>query len=115
MGTEGEGGEAKETHFMIISSMKFAEDIVAKREALQALGYRVSVPNDTDLMLANPDLHNDLEADLKHCREQDELRRGFQLVADAHAVLVLNHPKNGVDGYIGTSVLMELAIAHYLR
>mmetsp|Transcript_20778 Transcript_20778/g.37841 ORF Transcript_20778/g.37841 Transcript_20778/m.37841 type:complete len:349 (+) Transcript_20778:52-1098(+) len=119
MGADAKGLAAKvprlAPHFMIVSSMKFAQDIVAKREALHGLGYRVSVPNDTDLMLANPDLHNDLEADLKHCREQDELRRGFELVAAADAVLVLNHPKNGVDGYIGTSVLMELAISHYLK
>ena len=60
-------------------------------------------------------LCDDLEADLQHCKEQDELRRGFDLVAAADAVLVLNHPKNGVEGYIGTSVLMELAISHYLR
>mmetsp|Transcript_45544 Transcript_45544/g.106495 ORF Transcript_45544/g.106495 Transcript_45544/m.106495 type:complete len:346 (+) Transcript_45544:73-1110(+) len=105
--------EAGGVHVMILSSMKFVEDIVAKRRELQAMGFRVSVPDDTDLMLSNPGLADDLEADLKHVIEQDVLRKGFNLVAAADSVLVLNHAKNGIDGYIGTSVLMELAIAHF--
>mmetsp|Transcript_162 Transcript_162/g.244 ORF Transcript_162/g.244 Transcript_162/m.244 type:complete len:350 (+) Transcript_162:104-1153(+) len=116
-GTESKGKDADAAvqHFMILSSMKFVEKIVATREVLQGQGYQVSVPDDTDLMLTNPGLCDDLEADLQHCREQDELRKGFELVVGANAVLVLNHPKNGIDGYIGTSVLMELAISHYFR
>jgi hypothetical protein len=41
------------------------------------------------------------------------LRVGFDLVVKADAILVLNFPKNGINGYIGTSTLMELGIAHY--
>lgn len=100
---------------MILSSMTFAEDIIAKKSLLEGLGYQVSIPEDTELVRSQPDLPDDLEADLKHCIETDQLRKGFQLVADADSVLVLNHPKNGIPGYIGTSVLMELAIAHFLR
>ena len=51
-----DGDVAAKPHFMIISSMKFAEDIVAKRGVLETLGYAVSVPNDTDLMLSTPTL-----------------------------------------------------------
>merc|ERR1719174_3323781 len=92
---------------MLCSSMKFVQDIVEKRVLLAELGFAVSVPLDTEMMLENPDLPDDLQ----HCLETNQLLRSFELVAAADAVLVLNHPKNGVDGYIGTSVLMELAVA----
>merc|ERR1719235_958583 len=96
---------------MLCASMKFVKDIVEKRLLLAELGFAVSVPLDTELMLENPDLPDDLDADLQHCLETNQLLRSFELVAAADAVLVLNHPKNDVEGYIGTSVLMELAVA----
>eukprot|EP00662_Eupelagonemidae_sp_cell21_P043892 gene43892-38688_t len=89
--------------------MTFAEDILQAQAALEALGYDVSIPRDTHHMIANPDLPNDLDADLRHCIERDELRASFALVARADAVVVLNKEKRGVRGYVGTSVLMELA------
>jgi hypothetical protein len=36
------------------------------------------------------------------------------LIAQSDAVLLLNHPKNGVEGYIGASALMETGVAAYL-
>lgn len=95
--------------------MKFVEDIVSTRERLRKLGFQVSVPDDTDYVLAHPDVPDDLQADLQHCLQTDQLRKGFDLIVAADAALVLNHPKNGIDGYIGTSFLMELAIAHHFR
>lgn len=35
-------------------------------------------------------------------------------MAKSDAILVLNYPKNGIRGYIGTSSLMEIGLAHYL-
>ena len=39
----------------------------------------------------------------------------FKEVAKADAVLVINDEKHGVAGYIGTNVLMEIAVAYYLN
>lgn len=39
----------------------------------------------------------------------------FEKVAWADAILVANHPKHGIDGYIGGNTLMELGVAWYLR
>lgn len=42
------------------------------------------------------------------------MAKGFELIGRSDAILVLNYPKNGVSGYIGASVLMEIAVARYL-
>ena len=43
------------------------------------------------------------------------LREFMDLVASSDALLVLNYPKNGIDGYIGTSVIIELGLGYYLQ
>ena len=39
----------------------------------------------------------------------------FVMLASNDAVLVLNIPQRGVEGYIGAAVLMEIGLAYYLR
>ena len=42
------------------------------------------------------------------------MKDGFNQVVDSDAVLVCNYTKNNIKGYyLGTSVLMELAVAYY--
>jgi hypothetical protein len=98
---------------MICGSMTFAKEMQAAQKKLQELGYMVNIPTDTDKHVEDPEFINDLSDNLKHCQEDDVIRENFKLVANADAILVLNYPKNGIDGYIGTSTLMELGIAHY--
>ena len=42
-------------------------------------------------------------------------KRNFDEVEKSDAVLVLNHKRNGINGYIGVSALMEMAIAHHFN
>ena len=102
-------------NIMICSSMKFSQEILATKKDLENLGHTVSIPLDTEEVIANPELAENLDLDYTHSVESDILRKCFQLVADADAILVLNHRKNDIDGYIGTSVLMEIGLAHFLK
>lgn len=43
------------------------------------------------------------------------MRGHFDEVARGDAVLVLNYEKHGVQNYIGGNVLMEMALAFYLK
>lgn len=38
----------------------------------------------------------------------------FNLIVKSDAILVLNYSKNKIDGYVGTSSLMEIGLAYYL-
>lgn len=99
---------------MICGSMTFAKEMIAAQEDLSKFGHEVFVPCDTDLHLSSPGFIDDLDADREHLVENNVMRRCFDLLADSEAVVFLNFQKNGQDGYIGTSSLMEMGLAYYL-
>lgn len=100
---------------MICGSMKFAKEMLEAKEKLEKMGHEVKVPCDTQHFIDNPDFTTDNHADnYDHCIENDIIRKCFNQVADSDAILVLNHPKNGIDGYVGASTLMEIGLAYHL-
>jgi hypothetical protein len=98
----------------ICGSMSFAKEMKKIQEKLMKQGHSVLVPQDTELHLSNPSFIDNLSENLEHCISENVLKVGFDLIAKADAILVLNFPKNGIKGYIGTSTLMELGVAHFL-
>ncbi len=100
---------------MVIGSMTFAKEMLQTKQELERLGHEADIPFDVEHHLSDGGAIDDLERNLQYCIENDVVWKGFQQVANAEAVLVLNLPKNGIAGYIGTSALMEMGIAHWLR
>lgn len=47
-------------------------------------------------------------------RKARAMIRHFKKVEWCEAILVVNLPKNGVDGYVGANTLMEMGLAFYL-
>lgn len=99
---------------LIIGSMAFAKDMVKIKKELIALGHEANIPFGTEPHLKDEKFVDSLEENLKFCIENDVMRENFKEVARHDAVLVLNKKRNAIEGYIGVSVLMEMAIAHYL-
>lgn len=99
----------------IIGSMKFTKEMVELQQDLQQLGHEANVPIGADEHLRNTVLINNLAEDLKFCIKNDIMRRNFHEVASADAVLVVNHRRNNIDGFIGISALMEMGIAYFLN
>ena len=99
---------------MICGSMAFAREMLATQKKLEAMGHSVNVPHDTNIHVDDEALVDDLDRNLVHAKERDLMMQSFKLVAASDAILVLNHKRKGIDGYIGTSTLMEIGIAHYL-
>ncbi len=100
---------------MVIGSMTFAKEMLQAKQELERLGLKAEIPFDVEHHIKDEGAIDDLERNFRYCVENDVVHKGFQQVADADAVLVLNYPKNGISGYIGTSALMEMAIAYWLR
>ncbi len=98
---------------MICGSMAFAKEMIEAQTLLRSTGHDVEIPCDTDVHVSRPGFNDDLEADLLHCLETDVMRRCFKLVEAADAIVVLNYPKNGINGYIGASTLMEMGLAYH--
>ncbi|MBI4146608.1 hypothetical protein HY489_04705 [Candidatus Woesearchaeota archaeon] len=99
---------------MICGSMTFAKNMIETKQLLEKQGHTVLLPCDAELHAERPTLIDNLDEDAKHLKENDVLRNCFQRVADSEAIIFLNHEKNGMQGYIGTSCLMELGIAYHL-
>lgn len=100
---------------MIIGSMRFAQDMVKVKKQLEDLGHKVSVPFGTKPHLEDKTFVENLEGNLAYCIENNVMRKNFIMIAKNDAVLVLNHKRNSMEGYIGTSALLEMGIAHYLK
>lgn len=95
--------------------MTFARQMAKAKQELEKLGHSVQLPCDTEIHLTDDKFIDDLDKDYEHCVENDVMRSCMQGVADSDAILVMNYDKNGVKGYIGTSTLMEMGLAHFLR
>lgn len=98
---------------MIIGSMAFAKDMVKVQKELQKLGHTASIPVGAEPHLKDETFVDSLEQNLQFCIQEDIMRKNFKEVTSNDAVLVLNKKRNGLDGYIGVSALLEMGIAHF--
>lgn len=95
--------------------MAFAQEMIKTKEKLEQMGYEVGLPFETEIHLDRPNFVDDLSGNLQYCIDNDVIRKSFDFIVNADAILVLNHPRKGIAGYIGTSTLMEIAIAYYFK
>ena len=93
--------------------MHFAKDMLDAQKFLGENGHEAIVPIDTQICFENP--HLNLNECLEHCQsyEVDVDKDHFNKVESSDAILVLNYPKKGINGYIGGATLMEIAIARH--
>lgn len=99
---------------MICGSMSFSREMLQVKSQLEKLGHFVSIPPDAELHANHSGFIDDFDSNYKHCIETDVMRKCFSMISASDCILVLNYAKNGIDGYIGTSGLMEIGLAYYL-
>lgn len=97
----------------IIGSMTFAKEMIDAKKLLEENGFEAEFAPDTYDCLNNPNLK--LNEDLEHCERMDIMKACMDLQENCDGVLLLNHPKDGVNGYIGSHSLIELGLAYYLK
>ena len=95
---------------MICGSMHFAKKMLEAQKILKNLGHDAMIPCDTHECLDNPNLNMDLE----HCVNMEIDKSCFNKVAKSEAIVVLNYPKNNINGYVGGATLMEIGLARHL-
>lgn len=100
---------------MIIGSMAFSHDMVSLQQKLNKLGHDAQVPHGIEPHLEDETFVDNLEGNSQFVIENNIMKRCFDQVAESDGVVVLNKKRNGMDGYIGISALMEMAIAHHLN
>ena len=98
----------------ICGSMTFAKEMKRIKEKLEKYGHNVTVPTNTKDHIADPSFADNLTLNFQDCVNNNTIKANFDLVAKADAILVVNHAKNAIEGYLGTSTLMEIGLAYYL-
>ena len=104
----------------ICSSASFYKHVIEIKNELEALGHTVFVPHNALQM------HQNNDYDVGHYKtwfdnagdyhkKSHLIRQHFDEIAKADVTLVVNDEKHGVANYIGGNVLMEMAIAFYLK
>jgi hypothetical protein len=110
----------RQTIITICSSASFYKQAVNIQEQLQDNGYKVLIP------LTAEDMKTTGDFDVSHYKtwfgNEDDyykktvlIRDHFNMIEKGDVILVLNYEKHGMPNYIGGNVLMEMAIAFYLK
>lgn len=94
--------------------MAFVKEMIQTKKALEKMGHKVQIPYGSEPHLKDSRFVDSLEDNLKFCIENNIMKRCFDQVAESDAIIILNNKRNGIEGYIGTSALMEMGIAHFL-
>lgn len=104
----------------ICSSANFYGHVIELKQQLEAQGYTVLVPHNALEM----ERRNDFEVSHyktwfanpeDYTKKAELMNRHFDEIAKGDAVLIVNDEKHGVANYIGGNVLMEMAVAFYLK
>jgi hypothetical protein len=108
------------TTITICSSVNFYRQVLDVAEQLETMGYGVIVPKTALEMKKTGDFdadhHRTWLADPDDYDKKAELMRAhFVEIEKGDVILIVNNEKRGVQNYIGGNVLMEMALAFYLK
>jgi len=104
----------------ICSSANFYRQAVEIQAELEKAGYKVIIPENAEAMKRSNDYEVShyktwFENADDYPKKADFMRHHFEEVEKGDITLVLNYEKHGVQNYIGGNVLMEMALAFYLK
>lgn len=102
------------TKIFLCASMNFYHELVDIENKLNQAGYIVEIPVSAQTMKAKNDFEvSHFKGVFSDKQRSTYIRQNFQAIIDSDAILVINNEKNGVSGYIGANVLMEIAFAFF--
>jgi hypothetical protein len=90
--------------------MHFAKEMLETQKNLEEFGHSAMIPCDTHECLEKPELNMDLE----RCISLNIDKTCFNKVAESDAIVVLNHERHGIPGYVGGATLMEIGLARHM-
>lgn len=104
----------------ICSSASFYNDVITFSYKLEDLGINVILPKTAAKMKAEGGKNNEANTDwsktaIDYYGKAALIRGHFDEITKSDAILVTNYEKHNKANYIGPNVLMEMAIAFYLK
>ena len=100
----------------ICGSLQFYQEMRQVEKKLKKLGHKVLVPKSLDL-IENHGFKKPLtvKSRLVAEAEHDFLGEHFDKIKKSEAILVVNHDKKGIKGYIGGNTFLEMGVAFYFK
>jgi hypothetical protein len=96
--------------------MTFYKELVRIEKKLLARGFLVNIPVSAGIMKKKNDFEvSHFKGVFSHKQKGQFIQTNFQNIAKSDSILVINGEKNGVKGYIGANVLMEIGLASYFK
>jgi hypothetical protein len=104
------------TKIFLAASMNFYEELVKIEQSLIEKGFEVEIPVSAKTMKAKNDFDvTHFKGTFTPAQKGKFIQENFLNIASSDAILVINNEKNGIKGYIGANVLMEIGLAFYLK
>ena len=100
----------------LCASMAFYKDLVDIEKQLEEKGFTVMIPVSAQVMKKKNDFEVSHFKGVFSFEERKKfIHTNFDEIAKADSILVINGNKNGIKGYIGANVLMEIGLASYFK
>ncbi len=109
----------------ICGSIAFIDEMQATKNKLEQLGHEVKLPpleiiDENGKAIPAKEYYTirkttNMTDGWIWDRKEQAMRNHFDKIAWADSILVLNHDKNDVKGYIGGNTLMEMGFAFFLK
>jgi hypothetical protein len=105
----------------ICSSTQFLNEVKEIADRLLAMGYEIVYPQTIGKIIRGEVSYDEAMCDKNNGKwhergiKQDSLRAYYEEIKNSDAILVTNFDKNGIKGYIGGAVLLEMGFAHVLN
>ena len=104
------------TKIFLCASMNFYEELVKIEKELMDKGFKVEIPVSAKLMKSKNDfIVEHFKGKTTSAQKGLYIKENFVNIASCDAILVINNEKNGISGYIGPNVLMEIGLAFHLN
>ena len=104
------------TKIFLCASMNFYKELVQVETDLIAKGFEVDMPVSAKTMKAKNDfVVENFKGRTTSLQKGLYIKENFDNIASSDAILVINNEKNGILGYIGPNVLMEIGLAFHLN
>ncbi len=94
----------------LCGSMVFYPRMKEIAASLEKGGWKVFLPESEEGKLN----YAELPLDQKRAQKKIYIDAHLEKIKNSQAILVVNEPKHGVEGYIGANTLMEIAFAYAL-
>jgi len=95
----------------ICGSMQFFKEMSSAKTLLESFGHTVHVPIEMNNPKLNEHFMKSDDERISTKIEYNFIREHFQKIQYAEAILVLNHAKKGIKGYVGGNTFLEMGYA----